>query len=398
MPVAGLGLTKVTSSSFFRRAKTDTQLFVPCADHTPRPTLTRFDFHIIRRFLGGYLALLAGLILFFIVLHYVEYMDDFNEKGADIWDVFLTYYPNSIPEIIRLVSPLALFLSAVYLTGRLSQKLELSTLQTSGVSLYRLLLPYSLIAVFVVVFMFFFNGWIVPITNKVKLEFELAYTKDSRVLEYTNIHRQNQRGSLVSVGFFDRADSSGRTISLHRFDENKRLLQRIDADRMSWIDSTDTWLLVNPVVRKFGVDGSESYSFYAQIDTALALLPRDLARTETDMEAMTIKEGKGYLDELRRSGADQIGLPLVTYFNKFSYPLSNLILVLLGVPLASVRRRGGQTLLLATALFIAFTYLTVIKLTEPFGYTGELSPALAAWLPHIVFGIVAVILILRVRK
>ncbi len=74
------------------------------------------------------------------------------------------------------------------------------------------------------------------------------------------------------------------------------------------------------------------------------------------------------------------------------------MLVLLGVPLASVRRRGGQTLLLATALFIAFTYLTVIKLTEPFGYTGELSPALAAWLPHIVFGIVAVILILRVRK
>ena len=364
----------------------------------PYASLKRFDRHILRRLLSGYLALLAGLILFFIVLHFVEYMDDFDEKEASFWDVFLIYYPNYIPEIVRLVSPLALFLSAVYLTGRLAQKLELSTLQTSGVSLYRLLVPYTLVGTLITGLMFWFNGWVVPVTNRVVNEFEINYLKESSILEYTNIHRQPRRGSIMSVSSFDRTNRTGNAISLHRFDDEKRLLQRVDAQRFVWIDSTRSWRLFDAVIRTFSRDGVETYESVDMMDTTLTILPRDLARTEGDMEAMTIDEGRAYLDELRRSGADQIGLPLVQYFSKYSYPVANLILVLLGVPLASVRRRGGQTMVLAVGLFIAFAYLSVMKIIEPFGYSSELDPAVAAWLPHGLFAVVALAFVIQVRK
>jgi len=366
--------------------------------HGTTPAVTRFDFYIVRKFLGGYVILLAGLVLIFVVLHFVEYMDDFQEKGATWSEVFLVYYPNYVPEIIRLVSPLALFLSAVYLTGRLAQKLELSTLQTSGVSLYRLLVPYTFVGLAIVGLMFWFNGYVVPHTNRVVVEFELNYTKDSRVLEYNNINRQNRPGSILSVGYFNREENAGQTISLLRFDEEKHLVERIEADRMVWNDSLRVWALVRPIVRKFAPDGTERYRSVQTIDTTLSILPRDLARTEGDMNAMTIDEGRDYLDELRRSGADQIGLPRVQYYGKFSYPLANLILVLLGVPLASVRRRGGQTFLLASGLFTAFVYLAVMKIIEPFGYSGEIPPLAAAWLPHAVFFALALLVVFRVRK
>ena len=100
-----------------------------------------YDLHIIKRLLTGYVLLIGGLILFFVVLHYVEYIDDFMDRGATMSEVFLLYYPNYVPEIIRLTSPLALFISAIILTSRLAQRLELSSLQTAGVSLYRLMLP-----------------------------------------------------------------------------------------------------------------------------------------------------------------------------------------------------------------------------------------------------------------
>jgi lipopolysaccharide export system permease protein len=360
--------------------------------------VTIFDRHIAWRLIKGYVLLILGLIVFFIVLHYVEFIDDFMDRGATMKDVFLTYYPNYIPEIVRLISPLALFLAAVHLTGRLAQKLEISTLQTSGVSVYRLSLSYVLVGVIITLFMFWFNGWVVPKTNRVRIAFEQEYTKDSTgQIEFSNIHRQNRPGSILSVGFFDRTTSTASSVSLHTFDENRRLVERIDAPRMTWQDSTKQWVFITPVIRRFLTDDDETLRTEEQLDTTLSILPRDLARSEGDMEAMTIDEGRDYLDELRRSGANRLGLPLVVYYSKFSYPLSNLILLLLSIPLASVRRRRGQAILLGTGLFIAFLYLAVMKLTEPFGYAGEISPLAAAWIPHLLFGAVALALLRIVR-
>ena len=364
-----------------------------------RTDLKTFELHIIRRLVTGYLAMVGGLVVFFIVLHYVEYIDDFMDRGATMSQVFSSYYPNYIPEIIRLVSPLAIFLSTVFLTGRLAQNLEISSLQTSGVSLYRLMLPYLLVGITLSVFMFWFNGWVVPQTNRDRITFEQQYTKDgSGQIEYANIHRQNRPGSILSVGFFDRLTKTAQTVSLHTFDSEKRLIERIDAPRMVWIDSTSQWRFFNPVIRVFSEEYGERLRKIAFLDTTLTLLPRDLSRTEIDVEAMTIDEGRAYIDELRRSGANRLGRPLVAYHSKFSYPIANLILILLGMPMASVRRRGGQAVQLGLGLFIAFTYLALMKLTEPFGYSESLPPVLVAWLPHVVFALLAVTILVRVRK
>lgn len=104
--------------------------------------MSTFERHIIKRLLKGFVLFVGALLVFFIVLHWVEYSDDFLDGGATIWEVFTVFYPNYVPEIIRLTSPLALFLSCIYLTGTLAQELQLVALQTSGVSLYQLMRPY----------------------------------------------------------------------------------------------------------------------------------------------------------------------------------------------------------------------------------------------------------------
>jgi len=357
-----------------------------------------YDLHIVRRFLSGYLLLIAGLIVFFVVLHYVEYIDDFMDRGASTRDVFLIYYPNYVPEIVRLVSPLALFISAVFLTGRLSQKLEVASLQTAGVSLYRLLVPFLVVGVVVTGFMFWLNGWVVPQTNQVRLAFEQDYTKDAQgQAEYANIHRQNAPGSIISVSFYERNSKTATSVTLQTFHDGA-LIERIDAERMTWVDSTSNWHLFEPLIRKFDTSGRMTQFSRVAIDTTLSILPRDLARTQGDVDAMSISQAKEYIDSLKRTGASRLGRPLVLYYSKFSYPFANLILILLAVPFASVRRRGGQAVQLGIGLMFAFIYLALMKLIEPFGYAGTISPWVAAWSPHIVFAAFSLLVLLRVRK
>lgn len=360
--------------------------------------MTIFERHIIKRLLKGFLFFIGSLIVFFIVLHWVEYSDDFLEGGATAWEVFTVFYPSYIPEIIRLTSPLALFLSCIYITGTLAQELQLIALQTSGISLYRLMRPYVVVGVLITVFMFGFNGWVVPRTNEVVVQYENEYLPHgNRSVNVTKLHRQNSPSTILSVGYYDRNRKRAHDVSLQRFDTSSRLIDRIDAERMEWIDSLETWRMDDVVRRSFSAQELEKTTV-ASLDTTLRIYPRDLARSENDVAAMTIPAAHNYLSALRRAGAGNLERPLVAYYNKFAYPFANLILLLIGVPLAAVRRRGGQAVRFAIGLFGAFVYLSLQKLTEPFGYSGTLPPSATAWLPHAVFGLVALIILWQARK
>lgn len=361
--------------------------------------MNTIDRHILRRLFTGFFFFVGTLIVFFIVLHYVEYIDDFMDRGATMREVFLTYYPSYIPEIVKLTSPLATFLSCVYLTGKLAQEVQLIALQASGVSLYRLLRPYLVLGVLITGFMFGFNGWVVPHTNATVLAFEQQYLKDGAgPADVNDIHRQNRPGQIVSVGYYDRTAQTAIRVSLQEFDRTDRLVSRIDASRMEWVDSLQVWRLRNATLRRFATSGLVQQRDLIQLDTSLTVYPRDFARTERDVESMTIPAAREYVDALQRSGANNIGRTLVGYYVKFAYPFANLILVLIALPLASVRRRGGQAVQLTLGLLTAFAYLALQKLTEPFGYSGELPPVLTAWLPHAVFMGVAIYLLIRARK
>ena len=361
--------------------------------------MTRFDRHLIARLVRSYVLLIVALVVFFIVLHYVEYIDDFYDRGATSRQVFLVYYPSYIPEIVRLISPLALFMSIVYIVGHLSQSLQLAALQTSGVSLYRLLLGPTLLGVLVTALMFAFNGWIVPQTNRVVLDFERQYLRDAHgFVDVNDVHRQTSPGGTVSIGFYDREKQVGHRATLQEFAAGRRLSYRIDATRMVWIDSLAVWRFEDAVRRTFTGDNVETLKRSASIDTTINLIPRDFARTERDVESMTIPEARDHVASLERAGVGNTGRARVQYQSKFAYPFANLILAILGTTIASVRRRGGQAIQIGLGLTLAFLYLTLLKVLEPLGYAGTLSPKVAAWAAHAVFLGATLIYLSRVRK
>jgi lipopolysaccharide export system permease protein len=269
---------------------------------------------------------------------------------------------------------------------------------TSGVSLYRLLVPYVLVGVCVTAGVWWFNGWIVPKANQTRIDYEYRYFKDERArIRTTNLHLQNSPSSILVTNYFDRRTDTAYEVSLQTFAGVNRVVERMDAEEMRWVDSVGVWRLVDVTRRRFFENGTESRSFMLEVDTVLNVLPRDLRRRERDVEFLTITEARSFLDGLQRSGVGGTGRPMVEYYSKFAYPFANLILIIISLPLAGVRRQGGQAVQLGLGLGVAFAYLSLQKLSEPFGYAGDLPPMVASFLPHAIFAAAAVVFLYRAR-
>lgn len=358
--------------------------------------LTTMDRHIIRRTLLSYVFLIGVLVILFILIHYLEHIDDFLDRNAPMRKIYLIYYPSFIPNIILQISPLALFLAAIFTTSRLAQSLQIIALQTGGIALQRLIIPYFLVGLSVSAVMFLAGGWIAPLTNQTVLSYDQLYINSrSQHIYVSEIHRRNDPTSVVTVGYFDRRTGTAHRVQLQRFDADGRLLERVDGQQMVWQDSL--WHFAYATVRTFD-SGQEIRRIIVPLDTALQVLPRDLARTERDIESMTIPTAAGYVDALKRSGLADTGRDMVGYYSKFAYPFVNLTVMLIALPLACRRRRGGQTVQIGAGLFVAFVYLAAQKLTEPFGYTEELAPLMAVILPHVLFFVGALVALAVARK
>lgn len=357
------------------------------------------DRHIVRRLLSAYAFFVAALVVFFVVLHLVEYVDDFFDGGAKMGEVLRVYYPAYVPEIVRLTSPLAFFLACVYLTGRLAQSFQVMALQAAGVSLGRLIVPFLGVAVALTGALFYVGGYVVPRTQATILDYDGRYLNErgDETEEVSDIHRQNAPGSFLAVGYFDREAGTAFRVSLVRY-AGQAMVERIEASTMTWQDSLARWRFEAPLVRRTRPDGSEARTQLTTLDTALNVLPRDLARTERDAEAMTIPEARAYIDSIERTGSGSIGAPRVAYAGKFSYPVAHLVLALIAVPLAVRRRRGGQTARFIAGLFIAFLYLATQRLVEPFGANLRIDPLVASWAPHALFFGFGVIMLWEARR
>lgn len=359
--------------------------------------IKHFDRYIFFRLLGITLTVLVMLIFIFVMIDFSENSDEFADQGAQMNEIIGDYYLNYVPEMIRLVLPVAVFVACLFLTGQLSDRLEITALKAAGVSLYRLIVPYMTFAVLTAITISLLDAYIIPTSNSERIAFEERFIQDkSERIDRSDIYRQPTPNSKLQVNYFDKDQNIAYQVRMIDFDGQK-ITKTVIARRMYWIDSTQIWELENVTIRSFSETSYEETSV-TSMDTTLNLFPRDLARTTSDIYQLTYKEAADYIESIERSGAGGIEMPQVQFYGRLAYPFSIIVVIIVGFAFASVRRRGGKGAYLAAGLTISFLYLAFMKIIEPFGYYGTLSPWLAATLPHIFFFILGLILLFEAKK
>ncbi|SNR42023.1 LPS export ABC transporter permease LptF [Puniceibacterium sediminis] len=152
--------------------------------------MARFDRYVLSQLmvLFGFFALV--LISVYWVNRAVVLFDRLIADGHSA-GVFLEFTALSLPNVIRMVLPMASFASAVYVTNRLSSESELTVVQASGFSPWRLARPVLVFGLIVAVMMSVLTHFLVPKSlEQLRLrEAEISGSVSARLLrEGTFLH------------------------------------------------------------------------------------------------------------------------------------------------------------------------------------------------------------------
>ena len=360
--------------------------------------MKHLDRHIISRLVTITIFVTALLICIFILIDFSENSDDFADQGAPADRIWNEYYLNYIPEMIRLVSPVAAFIACLFLTGRMTERFEIIALKASGVSLYRLLLPYLIFAAGFAMVISYLDAFVIPESNAERSRFEQEFLGGSGdVLDRGSLYRQDGPGRVFHLGHYSHDSRTGYRLTLLQFNNDREIGMIATANRISWVDSLESWTAARYTERHFSSEGyRESTRHDSTID--LNVLPRDLSRRTSDIYQLTYPQAANYIESIQRLGVGEIGLPLMQFYGRVAYPVSLIIITLIGFALASQQRKGGRGFFITMGLTISFIYLSMIKIIEPFGASGVLDPAVATALPHLTFLLLGIILFITTKK
>lgn len=125
--------------------------------------MTRFDRYMLSQFmvLFGFFALV--LVSIFWINKAVRMFDRLIGDGQPAW-VFLEFTALTLPSVIGVVLPIAAFAGAVYVTNRLTTESELTVMQATGYSPWRLVRPVIIYGVLIAIMMSVLTNLLIPVS------------------------------------------------------------------------------------------------------------------------------------------------------------------------------------------------------------------------------------------
>ena len=117
--------------------------------------------------------------------------------------------------------------------------------------------------------------------------------------------------------------------------------------------------------------------------------PTDLVYSKGQQETFTTPELKEYIGKQRNRGNGNVVQYEVEYHKRIASSFASFILTTIGLSLSSRKRKGGMGMYLGMGLALSFGYIMLQTVSSTFAINANTPPILAAWIPNIIFAIVA---------
>ncbi|MBQ5938251.1 MAG: LptF/LptG family permease [Bacteroidaceae bacterium] len=356
--------------------------------------MKRIDRYIIAKFLGTYFFSIVLIISIGVVFDYNENIDRFTESQAPWKAIIMQYYLNFIPYYANLFSALFVFISVIFFTTKLADRSEIIAMISAGISRRRLLMPYMISAAIIAGMTFYLGAEVIPRSSVKRLAFENTYKKRVKNPTYAEkVQLQVDTGVIAYMEHFDGMSKTGMHFSLDKF-ENKKLVSHLSANTAIYDTLSDVryqWHLRDVTIRELrGM--REKITNYNQIDSIIRMEPRDFLFIRNQQETMTNAELKDYIEKQRNRGSGNLSIFEVEYYKRFASPFAAFILSTIGMSLSSRKRKGGMGFSLGIGIALSATYILLQGISATFSTNAGMHPALAAWMPNILYSLIAIYL------
>ena len=364
--------------------------------------MKKLDLYLTRQFLVTLLLTLTGFVCVILVVDLIENLDRFIDNAIPA-KITLKYYIYAIPWFLNIGLPMSMLISTVFSIGLLAKRNELTAMKATGISLYRIALPITVIGLIVSFISFELDNTWVSKGNAVRYNIEREYMKRrSRVKHQTdlrNVFLQKNEKTHIFIGRYRSDTTIGRTITAITLEEEGIVSQRMDARGIAWQDSLETWLVTDFSIRQFTPTGEVENITMSRGDTLLPLnfTPEDITQQSKTPDEMSFADLTVRINQLKENGVDTTKWEVDRLF-KVSFAFTNLIIVLFGLPLVVIKPKGGLSFGAGMGIFVIFIYYAFIKFGMSMGYKAIMPPLMSAWMGNVVFSIGGVLLLILVRK
>ncbi len=290
-----------------------------------------------------------------------------------------------LPEVFVMTIPMGVLLATVMTLNGLSLNSEITVMRACGIGLNRIAKPIFVFAIVMSCASFVINETIVPYSTRLstklagvafsqknvpegKQNFTFKETKEDGLLKRLFYVGDSTDGVLHNITVLDaskegtiqilQAREGGTTPGGWKF--NKGAIYTVtDSGK-----TLDTTLFENTDV-KFGMDLSKE-------------LDKNLANQHNFIQLCKVLATQNLEDKQELE---------ISLFDKIALPITTVVLVLIGVPLAITPPRVRYNRGFLFSILIIFAYYLVRALSISFGEAGSLPPALAAFMPDIILTI-----------
>ena len=360
--------------------------------------IKKLDAYLAFRFIKMIAVSVTSFVVIFVSVDAFDHFTRWMDKNVSAI-TFLKYYFYGLPYIIVLVLPVAVLLSSLFLISSLSRKNELVAMRAAGISIPRIILPLLVVGALTSLFELGVGDFIVSNATYRQSVVERVEINGQEPVNYSrrsNFGHRSPDGSILSIGYFNGASATMDDVIIEWFDDSSRVTRRLDMSRMFWSDSL--WRGVDTVERVFGPSGALVYTTFDTLPLPeIEELPGDFGSRQKAPGEMNFIELHAYIESVDAAGGDSRG-DMVEFYLKFFFPLSNLIMVFVGAPLALRNPRSGKASSIGLAILLAFLFFSLLRFGQTLGHKGALPPVAAAGVADVVFISLGMILLYRASK
>ncbi len=352
--------------------------------------IKRMDWYIIKKFIGTYFFSIALILSISIVFDVNENLAKFTEYHAPLSAIVFDYYANFVPYFANLFSALFVFIAVIFFTTKLAGNSEVIALLSAGVSFKRLLRPYMMSCVFLSALSYYLAAYVIPHGTVIKQNFESMYKNKKKNTSAENVQLQVAPGVIAYIQHYDNNRKHGYGFCLDKFQE-KKLVSHMTATDVQYDTISDSkyhWTLSNWKIRQLkGL--KEHITSGARKDSVIQMEPTDLVYSKGQQETFTSPELKEYISKQIDRGSGNVVQYQVEYYKRIASSFASFILTIIGASLSARKRKGGMGVYLGVGLALSFGYILFQTISATFAINAGFPPLLAAWLPNIVFAVIA---------
>jgi lipopolysaccharide export system permease protein len=355
------------------------------------------DRYVFLEFWKIFVSTALGFPLLLVVIDLTDNLNKYLSRNLPRENIIMSYV-YWLPDSMFMVLPAAVLFATVFSIGGFTRHSEITAAKASGISFYRLITPILLGAI-IACGLDLALGEVVPITNQRRAD--LLQEKSAQTTQTTryNFAFAGEYGRVYKVGSLNTGAGSMDQTQIERKGSGAEYptyvltakTARYDARRGNWtLGGGYMEVVPDTTPTSFAV------AFDSLRDRRFTERPIEMMAKPRSPEEMRYEELTRFIRAQERSGSDA-NLLRVERALKIAIPATCLIIALFGAPLATSTQRGGTAYGIGISLATTVVFLMLIQLTKAIGGKGLIPPDLAAWIPGVLFGIIGLVLMARVR-